>query len=124
MPSARTTKGTSCTSWRWLIRRPCNHKIKSSAAGSVQAVVLLKRAKAPQGTFKAKHGVNEWEILRGRIQREPNPAQTVRSGQQLVVSYVSIVVPNETAVPHRLVSENRGDSQKQRQEEIVSLGAG
>jgi len=30
----------------------------------------------------------------------------------------------KTAVPRRLVSQNRGDSQKQRQEEIVSLGTG
>jgi hypothetical protein len=71
--------------------------------------------------FKAKHGVNEWKVLRGRIQREPNPAQTVRSGQQLVVGYVSIIVPNETAVPRRLVSQNRRDNQKQRQDEIASF---
>jgi hypothetical protein len=47
--------------------------------------------------------------------------QTVRSGQQLIVGYVSIVVPNETAVPRRLVSQNRGDNQNQRQNEIASF---
>src|SRR2546430_2794138 len=84
--------------------------------------MIPRRTKSPPGMFKAKHGVNEWEVLRGRIQREPNPAQTVRSGQQFVVGYVSVVVPNETAVPRRLVSQNRGDSQKQRQKEIASIG--
>jgi len=71
--------------------------------------------------FKAKHGVDEREVLRRRIQREPNPAQAVRSGQQLVVGYVSIVVPNETAVPRQSVGQNRGGSHKQSQKEIASI---
>src|SRR6184192_3555277 len=85
--------------------------------------MVTRRIKSPPGMFKPKHGVDQRKVLRWRIQREPNPAQTVRSGQQLIVGYVSIVVPNETAVPRRLVSQNRGDKQKQRQNEIASFEA-
>ena len=46
MPMPIATNGATCASRRQLIGIFFSHKIKSSAAGSVQAVVLAESARA------------------------------------------------------------------------------
>ena len=46
MPTPNAINGMICASRNRSIGFPFSHKIKSSAAGSVQAVVLLKSARA------------------------------------------------------------------------------
>ena len=72
---------------------------------------LTRRIQPPQYALEPKHRVSQRKILRWRNQREPNPFQPVRCGEQLVVGDVNIVVPDETGVPHRLVNKNDGGDQ-------------
>ena len=61
---------------------------------------------APERALDPECRVSEREILRRRLERKPNPAQTVRLRQQTVFRHVEIVIPNETPVPRGLVSKN------------------
>ena len=54
--------------------------------------------------------------MRRRLERKPNPAQTVRSRQKMVFRYVEIVIPKETAVPRGPVSENRREYKNHRKQ--------
>ena len=71
---------------------------------------------APERALDPECRVSEREILRRRLERKPNPAQTVRRRQKMVFRYVEIVIPNETAVPRGPVSENRREYKNHRKQ--------
>jgi len=61
----------------------------------------------PQVRARSGRRYKPAEILRRRVQREPNPLQAVRRRQQPVVRYVIVIVPDVAGVPHRLIDEYR-----------------
>src|SRR5205814_82762 len=60
----------------------------------------------PERALDPKGCVSEWKILRWRIEREPNPFQTVRCGEQMIFCDVIVVVPDEPAVPRGPVDKD------------------
>ena len=79
---------------------------------------------APERALDPECRVSEREILRRRLERKPNPAQTVRRRQKMVFRYVEIVIPNETAVPRGPVSENCCEHKNDRKQPDILTGKG
>src|SRR5438270_6623113 len=65
----------------------------------------------PERALHAQDGVSERKILRRRIERKPNPTQTIGCDQEMITCYITVIVPNESAVPCRPVDANRQHAQ-------------
>src|SRR5215469_8689660 len=81
--------------------------------------MVAERMQPPKCALDAKSGVNQRKILRRRIERKPNPPQTIRGGQYLVICYVLIVIPDETAVHCRLIGQYRDHRQNQAENPVA-----
>src|SRR5947208_4757569 len=68
---------------------------------------------SPGSMLDAKRAINQWEILRGRVERKPNPAQAIGRRQQLVIDDIGVIIPDEPAIPCRPIREDRHSYQHQ-----------
>src|SRR5437016_7262587 len=62
---------------------------------------------SPRASAQFVRPCRQRKILGRCVEGKPDAAQPVRSDQQIVVGDVSIVVPNESAVPRRPIGKNR-----------------
>ena len=62
--------------------------------------------------------------MRRRVERKPDTSQAVRGDKQIIVRYIAIVVPNESAVPGRPIHEKRERAQRNREQTDTKGRAG
>src|SRR6266478_5178084 len=77
--------------------------------------VIAGRIQSPKGMLDAEARISKREVLRRRIEGEPNPAYTIWCSQQFIIGDVGIIVPEEAATPRRPVNQDRDGREQQKQ---------
>src|SRR6266566_8194351 len=79
--------------------------------------VIAGWVQPPEGSFDSEARVGERKILRRGIEGETNSAQTIWRSQQFVIRNISIVIPQEAAIPGGPIGKQGGGSQDQKEEQ-------
>jgi hypothetical protein len=67
--------------------------------------VIAQRRQAPERVLEPEGRIDEREILGGRIEGEPDAPQSIGGGQQPVLGYINIVIPDVAGMPRRHVCQ-------------------